>query len=579
MSSSRFGVVSVATVALAGVATALLVAQSARGVAPDLILTGGLVRTPSGWAEAMAIRSGVIVAVGESNAIAALRGSGTRVVELGGSGVFPGLHDVHVHSMFAGMEQFACAIPPGAAPAAIAASVKACLAGTKTGEWIVGGNWVAAVFAPGQQTRGFLDAIAPVNPVMLNDEAHHSVWANSRALELAGITRTTPNPGGGIIERDPAGEPTGLLRENATALVERIVPPASDEAKRAALTLSSSQMLSYGITSYTEASVRDDNMATLSALSGEGVLKQHVRGCIVWTPGNAMSERLLAERASYAKPRFATDCVKMFMDGVPTESHTGAMLDPYEPSAKGGGNAAPERGMLMIPQAVLNQAVSRFDRQGLHVKFHAAGDAAVRAAIDAVVAARRANGWGGPMHDVGHSTFVALADIARVRDAHMAFEYSPYIWYPTPIAAVDILAAVGAERMKRWVPIKDGLDSGALVTAGSDWSVVPSVNPWLAMETMVTRQLPGGSIQTLGEQERVTLEDAFRIFTENGALLMGHRDRVGTLEPGMHADVIVTATNPFTVPITEVHSTKVTMTFIDGEQVFDAASPPKLTAR
>jgi predicted amidohydrolase YtcJ len=182
------------------------------------------------------------------------------------------------------------------------------------------------------------------------------------------------------------------------------------------------------------------------------------------------------------------------------------------------------------------------------------------------------------MHHVGHSTFVDPADIPRVRELQMSWEFSPYIWYPTPIAAIDIRAAVGDERMKRWVPIKDALDTGALVVAGSDWSVVPSVNPWLAIETMVTRQKPGGSAETLGEQERVTLDEAFRILTENGAKLMGHRDKVGSIEVGMHADVIVTATNPFDAPIAEVHATKVKMTFIDGEKVFDAASPPKLTA-
>ncbi|MEE8577070.1 MAG: amidohydrolase family protein, partial [candidate division Zixibacteria bacterium] len=131
----------------------------------------------------------------------------------------------------------------------------------------------------------------------------------------------------------------------------------------------------------------------------------------------------------------------------------------------------------------------------------------------------------------------------------------------------------------RWLPIREAVDTGALVVAGSDWSVVPSVNPWLAIETMVTRQMPGGSEETLGEQESVSIDDAFRILTENGAKLMGHRDKVGSIEVGMLADLIVTQDNPFNSPITQVHSTKVTMTFIDGEKVFDRNSPPKLVAQ
>ena len=552
------------------------------GQAVDLMMVNGRIKTASGWAEAMAIHDGIIVAVGEEKMVKPMRGRETEVLDLGGSTVLPGLHDFHVHAMFAGMEQFACGFGAGASPNAIADAVSTCVKEKQPGEWIMGGNWVAAVFEPGQQNRAFLDEVAPANPVFLNDEAHHSVWVNSMALELAGINRDTPNPEGGIIERDPRGEPNGLLRERAVNLVARVLPPATEQGKRQALILATNQMLSYGITSFALASVRANNIGTLAALSEEGLMKQRVLGCIVWTPVPAeikrAGEALIAARGTYARPRFSTNCVKIFLDGVPTESHTGAMLEPYEDAGMGQNDSRPEKGLLLIPQDILDEAVTQFDRQGLMIKFHAAGDAAVRAAIDAVAAARKTNGFGGPMHHVGHSTFVDMADIPRVRELQMSWEFSPYIWYPTPMASVDIRTAVGDERMKRWLPIREALDTGALVVAGSDWSVVPSVNPWLAMETMVTRQKPGGSEETLGEQERVTLNEAFRILTENGAKLMGQRDKVGSIEVGMHADVIVTATNPFESPISQVHATKVKMTFIDGEKVFDAESPPRLKA-
>ncbi len=559
-------------------------AQAPAGTpAPDLILTNGRVRTPSGWAEAIAIRGGVITSVGDANAIDPLRGPATEFVDLGGKTVLPGLHDLHVHPLFAGLEQFACGFPAGAAPTAIAAAVKACARDKQPGEWTVGGNWVAAVFQPGQQNRAFLDAVAPAQPVLLNDEAHHSVWVNSPALALAGITRATPNPAGGIIERDPAGDPTGLLRESAARLVEGVVPPATLEARRQALVLAANQMLSFGITSFTVASVRTPDIGPLAALSAEGLIKQRVRGCIVWGPEpatvKAMGDSLIAARGAYAGPRFRPDCVKIFLDGVPTESHTAAMLAPYRRARSASPGSALEKGMLNMPQAVLDEAVTRFDRLGLHIKFHAAGDAAVRAAINAVARARAVNGSGGPMHDVGHSTFVDPADIPRVRAVQMAWEFSPYIWYPTPIASNDILAAVGPDRMRRWIPIREALATGALVVAGSDWSVVPSVNPWLAMETLVTRQKPGGSAETLGLGQRISLDQALRIFTENGAVLMDQRDQVGSIEIGMRADLVVTERNPFQIPITELHDTKVAMTFINGEKVFDAATPPRLTAR
>jgi predicted amidohydrolase YtcJ len=551
---------------------ALLLAGTALAEAPaDTILLNGQVYTPNGWAEALAIRGGVIVAVGDAKATEPFRGGASKVVDLKGAAVFPGLHDMHVHTQFAGLEQFACGFGYAAKPAVIAARIKECAAKAKPGDWIVGGNWSAGSFTKGQQNRGFLDKVAPNNPVMLSDEAHHSVWANSKAIAAAGITRATKDPAGGIIERDAKGDPNGLFRENAADLIEKAVPEPSDELKRKAMTLSTRQMLSFGITSFTDASVRVGNVRTLSGLARDGIIKQRSRGCIVWSPGDTDGETLIRTRADYAAGRFKTDCVKIFMDGVPTESLTAAMLHPYHSDPH-------KTGMLMIPQAALNDGVARFDRMGLHVKFHAVGDGAVRSAIDAVEHARKVNGLGGSAHEIGHSTFVDRADIPRALALHLTWEFSPYIWYPTQITDVDIRNVVGEEMMKRFIPIRDALDSGANIIVGSDWAVVPSVNPWLAIETMVTRQKPGGGDKTIAPDERVTLEQAMRIYTENAAAAMGDRDLVGSIEPGMHADIIVTEKNPFKIPVTEIHDTKVRMTFVDGELVYDAANPPPLTA-
>ena len=347
-----------------------------------------------------------------------------------------------------------------------------------------------------------------------------------------------------------------MLRETGDASRRGGTAKPSDAAKRKALTLSTNQMLAYGITSFTEAWLHKDNMGVFSELSREGVLKQRVRGCVAWRPDDPEAAKLIAERARYATRALPHRLRKdVSRRRAARESHRG------DAAAVRGHARWPgvetDKGMLMIPQPQLDAAVRAFDAQGLHIKFHAAGDAAVRAAIDAVEQARKANGWGGPMHDVGHNSFVDPADVPRVRDLHMAWEFSPYIWYPTPIVDVDVRRVVGDQRLARFTPIKDGLDTGAPVVAGSDWSVVPSVNPWLAMETMVTRQAPGGSTKTIAEGQRITLEQALSIFTSNAAEVMGDRDLVGSIEVGMHADLVVTEKNPFRVPITEVHATKV----------------------
>lgn len=537
----------------------------------DLLIVGGNIKTPSGWAEAMAIRDGKILAVGPAAAVRKQVTSDARVIDVHGMTVMPGLVDSHVHPLFAGLGEASCKLPQGADAAGVAAAVTRCVSRTAPGSWIKGGSWVAASFRPGEQTRALLDAVAPQNPVILNDEALHSVWVNSRALELAGIDRSTRDPAGGIIERDAQGEPTGLLRENATRLIEGIVPPDSLTVRREAIKWASKTMLSYGITSFTVASIRDADIEPFAQLSREGRVKQRIRGCIVWDalPGEQhdMGERLIANRAVYTTERFRPDCVKLFLDGVPTESHTGAMLQAYADRSEG--DRRPAKGLLMIPQDQLNSAVARFDKMGLSVKFHAAGDAAVRAAIDSIAFARKANGFRGPVHAVGHSTFVARTDIPRVGRLNAAWEFSPYIWYPTPIASVDILKAVGPERMIRWVPVAEASKTGALVVAGSDWPVIPSVNPWLGIETLVTRAKPGGSAEKLGQIEAITRSQALQAFTSNGAKLMGLGNIAGSLVPGMSADFIIVDRNPYTAPISTLHTMQVMLTFIGGECEFD----------
>lgn len=555
--------------------------ETARTEAIDLIMTNGQIRTPSGWAEAMAIRDGIILAVGETKTIAAMRDPKTVILDLGGDVVFPGLHDVHVHPLFAGLREKECKISQGSSLDEIQRAMKDCVDRSEAGDWITGGQWDAS--AIGQvPNRSMLDLVTPDNPVLLDDTSGHSSLANSKALEAAGITKGTPNPEGGIIERDAAGLPTGVLREYAIELVRKHVPPPTEQDVRQALEWSLNTMLSYGITSFTEASVGFSagswkELDAYVALADAGILRQRARLCLTWVPGHEESETVIARRNQFARNHVSPDCVKIFLDGVPTDSHTAAMLQPYAGTVAGREDEASRSGMLLVEQNALDEAVTRFDRMGLTVKFHAAGDAAVRAGLKAIAAARKTNGFSSQMHNVGHCTFVAKEDIARARAIGATFEVSPYLWGPSPINN-DITAAVGDEIIKRVWPVREMIESGALVVPGSDWAVIPSVNPWIGVETLVTREVPGGSEKTFGKGEAISLDQAIELFTFNSAKQVGLADKVGRIEPGMLADVIVLDQNPFKVPITRVHKTKVKMTFIAGEKVFDASSPSKLAA-
>jgi predicted amidohydrolase YtcJ len=549
--------------------TAAPPAAATGDASPELILTNGEFYTGSGWAQAVAIRKGVLVAVGDVATVDALKGAGTKVVDLKGAAVLPGLHDHHVHAIGSGESALRCSFPQGSNAQVIRDTLKACVAKKKPGEWISGGQWDAASLGDTPLDRAFLDEVSPDNPVALNDISMHAVWLNTAAVKLAKITKDSQPPPGGVIERRADGEPTGVLRESARALMGGLMPPPTVEQQAEGLKWSQNEMLKYGVTSFTDAGVGLAGLQVYALLADRGELKQRVRGCIAWRMaiGDRSADDVVAQRHLYARDRFKPDCIKMGLDGVPTEGHTAAMLEPYA-DAKGK-DPALAKGILMVPTEELNRAVTNFDASGLTVKLHAAGDAAVRAGLDAIAAARKANGNTGLFHNVSHNSFISKPDLARAAGIQATFEMSPYIWYQNPIIPA-IAQAIGPERMKRWTPVKEAIDSGALVVPGSDWAVVPSVNPWIAIETLVTRLPPGGKGEPLGEIEKITLEQAFQLFTVNGARQMGNADKTGAIARGLLADLVVVDRNPFKIPVTEIHNTKVLQTYINGEVVYEA---------
>ncbi|MFF1698161.1 amidohydrolase [Streptomyces sp. NPDC058257] len=540
----------------------------------DTILVGGHVRTSTGWAEGLAVRAGVIETVGGDKDVLRRRGPGTRVVDLAGATVLPGLHDLHVHPIYAGIRERRCKVPQGSGLADTLHIVAEHISRTAPGTWVLGGQWDTSALGT-IPDRTLLDAVSPAHPVLLEDTSGHSSWANSAALRIAGIGPGTPDPPGGIFERDAAGDPSGIQRETAADLLAASAPKPADEEVEAALEWSLKEMLSYGITSFTEAAVGFTagpraELRAYTRLAARGAVGQRVRLSLVWSPNDPTCEDVIAARNLCASAHITPDCVKIFLDGVPTDSHTAAMIEPYADTVAGRDDEAGRHGLLAIAPAVLDRAVTRFDRMGITVKFHAAGDAAVRAALDAIEAARTANGHGPCMHNVGHCTFVAKSDIERASRIGATFEVSPYLWQPSPICS-DIAAAVGPEAIERVWPVREMLEARALVVPGSDWCVVPSVNPWSAIETLVTRQAPGGSADSFGASQAITLEQAFDLFTVNSARQEGMANSLGRIEPGMLADVIVVDQNPFEAKITQVHTTEVEMTFIEGELVFERA--------
>jgi predicted amidohydrolase YtcJ len=557
------------------------VATSAAGAnAPvavaDAIYTNARVYTvdaSNSWAEAIAVRGDAFMAVGSKADIEALAGPATVRVDLGGRMVMPGIHDMHAHLPQAGTKAlFECGFPFSLGIPEIIEKVKGCAAGASQDKWIRGGQWaLEALDAPNPPHRKLLDAVAPDVPVFLMDSTVHAGWVNSKALEVLGITRDTPNPTGGVIVRDANGDATGILLDYAVYSVVQKIGHWSQQQMEEALTWSISQLNAEGVTAIKEAMANGPALDGYAALQKAGKLNAHLGVHLIWrSPEGGTQEdmeRTLARRAAAAGTDLHTDFVKIMLDGIPP-SQTAALLEPYVLDAK---HAEPHRGYLTIEPPQLTEDVVKMDAQGLTVKIHATGDRSVRVALDAIEAARKANPSAQLRHEISHAEMISPEDMPRFKALNVTAEMSPILWYPSPLHAA-METVLGKERAGRFWPVKSFVDSGALVIYGSDWpSVVPSPSPWPGIEAMVTRLDPYGvNAGNLNPAEAVDLATALRIFTRNGAEALYTQDSTGSIEVGKSADFIVLDHNLFEIAPEQIGDTKVLRTVFRGRTVHEA---------
>jgi predicted amidohydrolase YtcJ len=539
----------------------------------DAIYRGGRIYTVDAarsWAEAVAISNGRFVAVGTAAEVAARVGPKTRVVELEGRMVLPGIHDMHAHPVDGGLQElFECSFPFTTPLDGIVEKVRSCAAKAPRGEWIRGGQWAAEALASDRPpTRALLDAAAPHHPVFLMDSALHNAWVNSRALALLGIDAKTPDPKGGVIVRDASGAPTGLLFDNAAYGAMKRLPVRTPEQYQAAIRHAVAKMNALGITAMKDALADGHAVRAYAALDRAGKLDMRVGTSrpwhATWTESDADEAHNLEHWRDDETPRVRTGFAKIFVDGIPP-TRTAAMLEPYAPDPKHG---ADFKGELQHAQADLDAALVKLDALGLTVKMHATGDAALRAALDAIAAARKANGDSGLRHEVAHAELASAQDIPRFATLGAVAELSPILWYPGPL--VQMMAGVmGRDRAEKFWPIKSLRDAGALQVYGSDWpSVVPSPSPWPGIEAMVTRRDPYGKEPgALGPEQALPLADAIEIFTKNGAKAMRLEQETGSIEVGKSADFIVLDRNPFEIAPEEISETVVRATVFEGRVV------------
>ena len=540
--------------------------DKARTDAADLALTGGRIYTVDArrsWAEAVAIRGGRIVFVGSDEDAKAHIGPDTKVVELEGRLVLPGFQDAHIHPISAGLEAQSCDLNGLETVEEYLVVIKRYADAHPDAAWITGGGWLMSAFGPGAlASRKLLDGVVPDRPVYLSSADGHTVWVNTKALEVAGITKKTPDPPDGRIDREPkTGDAVGSLQEGASALVASKMPPVSDEQREAGLRYAVKYLNGFGITAIQDASVNEEDLRTYRKLDDAGDLTLHVIGSIWWEreQGVEQIEGMKRLRSEYTKGHVDAGTVKIMQDGV-MENYTAAMLEPYLIPSK-------SRGIPMVDPENLKTAVTQLDADGFQVHFHAIGDAAIRQSLDAVEAARKANGDLGHRHHISHLQLIDAADIPRFRELGVVANFQPLWAYADEYITKLTIPFLGPERSAHLYPIGSVQKSGATVAFGSDWSV-SSPNPFEEMETAVTRLgALGETTEPFLPEEAITLPEAIAAFTINAAYTNRLDKDTGSIEAGKSADLVVLDRNLFEIPASEMSDVKALVTLFEGKPV------------
>lgn len=534
----------------------------------DLVLTNGRIvtldpRRPE--ARALAVRGDRVLATGSEDEIAPLVGRRTRVIDLRGALAVPGFVDSHAHFLGIGARRLQLDLAGAASFDEVVALVRDAARDAAPGELVRGRGWHQSKWsAPppgaveGLPVHDALSAVSPENPVVLVHASGHAALANARAMELAGVTRDTPDPEGGEVVRDARGEPIGVFRENAQRLLDPVVAAAAPPDKRRMALLAREECLSKGITSLHDAGSSFEDAALLGELAREDAL-----GVRLWVMLLEPNERLAAglarlPAADERHHRFAVGGIKVWMDGA-LGSHGAWLLEPYAdlPGSTGLATVAPES---------LARTAELALEHGLQLCVHAIGDRANRTVLDVYERAFRARGVDGSAlrWRIEHAQHVDPADVPRF--AELGVIASVQGVHCTSDATF-VPARLGAERARAtsyaWRSL---LDSGAVVANGTD-APVEDPDPLACFAASVTRRTPSGA--TFVPEQRMTRAEALVSYTRSGAYAAFQEELVGALAPGMLADVAVLSHDVLTVPDEELRDARVLYTVVGGRVLYE----------
>lgn len=545
----------------------------------DLVFVNGAVYTVDAArsrAQAVAVAGGRITEVGTDADVRASVGPQTEVVDLQGRMLVPGFQDAHVHPVSGGLDMILCDLHELHDADAYVRAVVAYAGLHPEREWVVGGGWSMDVFPGGTPSKDLLDAVVPDRPVFLPNRDGHGAWVNSRALSRAGITRDTPDPEDGRIERDATGEPAGTLHEGAQLLVERFVPPTSADDVYAGLLKGQAYLHSLGITAWQDAIVESggwmDNFNAYLTAAARGGLTARVVGALWWDRRRGLDqiEELEDLRRRGEAGRFRATTVKIMQDGV-VENFTAATLTPYLDAQ---GNETGNAGISFVDPQMLNEAVTELDARGFQVHVHALGDRAVRESLDAVQAAREANGPNDLRHHLAHLQIVHPDDVPRFR--RLGAVANVQALWAAHEDQMDRLTIpfIGPERAGWQYPVASLVRAGAMLAMGSDWPV-STPDPIDQIHVAVNRVMPAdyaygdGNHEVFVPEQRIDLSTALAAFTIGSAYVNHLDDEAGSIEAGKVADLAVVDRDLFESPVAEIGEASVDLTYVEGQRVFE----------
>lgn len=507
------------------------------------------------WAEAVAVQGNRIAAVGASKDLARFRGPATESIDARGRLLLPGFHDAHIHFLSGSLRLTEVDLTSVCTLPAMQERILAWAVRHPEAPWITGGGWEYTCF-PNHRLprREDLDAVVKDRPVFLRAYDGHTAWANSKALELAGLGKDTPFDGFGEIVRDPdTGLPTGALKEGAMSLVGRLLPPVTRQQRLAALEQGLRLAASLGITSMLNASGSREEVSLYEELLAQSKLTARMNFALSNGPRSNTCERDVDLLKKWRGPLLRVDAVKFMLDGV-IESHTAAMLEPYS-------NNPATRGDLAWPEDQYRQAVQTCDAAGFQLLTHAIGDRAVRAALDAYQNTRRGRAR------IEHIEVVHFEDLPRFAQLGVIASMEPIHADPATVAVWS--QAVGPARLRNAFAWRSLARAGARLAFSSDWPASISLDPIRGIHNAVNRQTVDGKPDGgwLPEQ-RVSLETALRAYTIDAAYAAFEENVKGSIEPGKLADLIVLSQDLFAIPPARIHLTRVDLTVFDGRVLY-----------